>query len=688
MSPSPTRDTVRKLTDAIVSHQIDPVIAIDEALRRGDADGACQLLLAEAAAGRPPDAARVAAVLPDLSDIDLFPVLVGACSGDRVVMLLDVVEQDRMSSERDAVALFLAVELLDGAPPPPRLLALLRTRLRRPLGVEASIVLALAAQALGDKDVPEVARPWLPMAKVVEAEPIRQRLRQRLATPPLLALPERPAPRVISGFTVRRPAPKVGRNDPCPCGSGKKYKKCCAEKDAERAWDPSPMPGLTRTEYLRSAGAELTPSEVGALRVQELGELTFPSLRTLPLITALRRALTFHRFDLAESAMEALSTRTDLPVDSHADGYRAELIHAAVEAGKPELAKRHLSLLQDPSEAFPSDLLSLELRSPSEQTLARLEEAALAGLREPQEDALFDLSFALLRSFPALGILVTRASLSAERPFDSDTLLESIEEARDRLGLRPGDPAREVYEQLLDRETTRKVEELAQQGESVERERLVAEAEGLREKLRESRSRIDELERTMRAQEGSLARLAAQKASALLTAPAAPGPSAADEEERRRLRARLSELKQLLAERNAERSTLRRQLAKMHETLAAEEQTAEHAAPPDGEEHAEGVPVEAPRALLIPRFTASFEESLRELPPAVARNALVLIASLSSLESAAWRQVKRMVAASTPLLSCRIGIHHRALFRIEDGHLMVLSIFHRKDLDTAVRRYG
>jgi uncharacterized protein YecA (UPF0149 family) len=25
---------------------------------------------------------------------------------------------------------------------------------------------------------------------------------------------------------VRRP-PKVGRNEPCPCGSGRKYKKCC-----------------------------------------------------------------------------------------------------------------------------------------------------------------------------------------------------------------------------------------------------------------------------------------------------------------------------------------------------------------------------------------------------------------------------------------------------------------------------
>ena len=26
---------------------------------------------------------------------------------------------------------------------------------------------------------------------------------------------------------VRRVQPKIGRNDPCPCGSGKKYKKCC-----------------------------------------------------------------------------------------------------------------------------------------------------------------------------------------------------------------------------------------------------------------------------------------------------------------------------------------------------------------------------------------------------------------------------------------------------------------------------
>ena len=54
---------------------------------------------------------------------------------------------------------------------------------------------------------------------------------------PLRRQPQRPvAPR--AGAPIGAPqkaAPKVGRNDPCPCGSGKKYKKCCglvAEDDS------------------------------------------------------------------------------------------------------------------------------------------------------------------------------------------------------------------------------------------------------------------------------------------------------------------------------------------------------------------------------------------------------------------------------------------------------------------------
>ena len=32
---------------------------------------------------------------------------------------------------------------------------------------------------------------------------------------------------VLKDATIKRDAPKIGRNDPCSCGSGKKFKKCC-----------------------------------------------------------------------------------------------------------------------------------------------------------------------------------------------------------------------------------------------------------------------------------------------------------------------------------------------------------------------------------------------------------------------------------------------------------------------------
>ncbi|MBT8045776.1 MAG: preprotein translocase subunit SecA [Pontiella sp.] len=43
------------------------------------------------------------------------------------------------------------------------------------------------------------------------------------ALPPGMDLPSPPKP----AAPVKRDGPKVGRNDPCPCGSGRKYKKCC-----------------------------------------------------------------------------------------------------------------------------------------------------------------------------------------------------------------------------------------------------------------------------------------------------------------------------------------------------------------------------------------------------------------------------------------------------------------------------
>lgn len=48
---------------------------------------------------------------------------------------------------------------------------------------------------------------------------------------------------------------KVGRNDPCPCGSGKKYKNCCISKPVKKPLpfkatllsQPKPVDLMTRT---------------------------------------------------------------------------------------------------------------------------------------------------------------------------------------------------------------------------------------------------------------------------------------------------------------------------------------------------------------------------------------------------------------------------------------------------------
>jgi len=52
-----------------------------------------------------------------------------------------------------------------------------------------------------------------------------QRLRRRQRAPMDLSAPPKAAgpPKTV---TLQREGEKVGRNDPCPCGSGKKYKKC------------------------------------------------------------------------------------------------------------------------------------------------------------------------------------------------------------------------------------------------------------------------------------------------------------------------------------------------------------------------------------------------------------------------------------------------------------------------------
>ncbi|MEQ9411535.1 MAG: SEC-C metal-binding domain-containing protein [Fuerstiella sp.] len=44
---------------------------------------------------------------------------------------------------------------------------------------------------------------------------------------------DEPMPSQQQPVTIRNSGPRAGRNDPCPCGSGRKYKKCCLKSDVD-----------------------------------------------------------------------------------------------------------------------------------------------------------------------------------------------------------------------------------------------------------------------------------------------------------------------------------------------------------------------------------------------------------------------------------------------------------------------
>ena len=75
---------------------------------------------------------------------------------------------------------------------------------------------------------------------------------------------------------------KIGRNDPCACGSGKKYKKCCmardeaaalAERPAQLAAGPGRQPSLANYFQQQDEPDELTEASNAVVDMVQAGDL-------------------------------------------------------------------------------------------------------------------------------------------------------------------------------------------------------------------------------------------------------------------------------------------------------------------------------------------------------------------------------------------------------------------------------
>ena len=61
----------------------------------------------------------------------------------------------------------------------------------------------------------------------------------------------------IEGFALNRPRPLAGRNDPCPCGSGRKYKACHLGRERHPLEDRAGWLYQKAQRFLRSRADDL-----------------------------------------------------------------------------------------------------------------------------------------------------------------------------------------------------------------------------------------------------------------------------------------------------------------------------------------------------------------------------------------------------------------------------------------------
>jgi hypothetical protein len=549
---------------------------------------------------------------------------------------------------------------------------------------EAAAMLLTLADLAGDDSIEEIllVRRWnRPEAdrKDEAFQPLKdaalkvgRSILEHFRSPILEMLPATSPAQLASGFTMRRAVARTGRNEPCPCGSGQKYKRCCFEKDQERLHHSTDVAGKTSAEVQANPEEHLTEARLEKTSPHELARMNPLKIAPDLLQTYFVRLSVFMMFDHVVKAFVALGGVHE----------REDIWHFAqffaTRGERKEAAERLLQINgvneKMIEELRPGTQLLLARDDPGE-TLRLLNDLSLKALQTVDDEQLSRFAYGLLvGSHRALGIFVARSMVASIGKTDALFLFDQIQEARVRLNLPHDDP----FSDIIDARFTKEVA-----GSGKEAEKLRAAQKRLQAKAAEARQLQESLETLKREIER---REKKQETPALAVSAAPTEPRYTLQE----LREKVSSLKSVLRERNEERSTLRRELGQAHsalETLRQKEAqpTPGPGATRDDEDHLL-LPGEmsSQQPVRILEFPRKFHATLTGFPQNVARAAITMLGRLAAGEQAAFVGVVRLKDCPN-VLRQRIGIDHRLLFRLHADHVEVVDLINRKDLERRIK---
>ncbi len=500
--------------------------------------------------------------------------------------------------------------------------------------------------------------------------------------------PKSRAPSYIGrSHTVRRPVAKISRNAPCHCGSGKKYKKCCLEKDEDLLHDASPYAGLTMSQVMSSPDLVEDTSVIDNMRAYQLKKLNPQKLNPKQLFAAYRQAVSFGMLETGYNMLLELKGRPGQ--EEFAVEHMHDLEHGALDDGNLELSKLILSHLPEDEPDYACREFHMFLLE-NKDLFMSMEKHCQSVLCN-QDDFInynpVDFAFCFEKLFPALSIIFVRSALLDERvsPLDYKFLMDVVRSARTDLDLDPMDDPVETYlewsmekiEQDVDLEAKDKeIRDLKQKISEGRRVALRQDRE-LRDKERELEDLSERLEKENRLKETGSAEQSQSQART------------GEQADVSHLRRRIERLKMEIKEQQNERSRLRRQLqSKQEEKSNTEAQTGRD------REKLEDVEQEqvqeddfAVKKVVIPVYTEQFRKSCENLPAGIAAKALRAAAGFASHHKDTLRQSKRLERLSS-VYRVRIGLYHRLMIRYEKDELQVLDLIHRQDLEKWIRQYS
>ena len=490
-------------------------------------------------------------------------------------------------------------------------------------------------------------------------------------------------------YTVRRPIPKLGRNEPCHCGSGKKYKKCCYCKDQELLRDASQYAGTTRSELKSNPGLVDDPDVIYSMRAYELKKLKPSQLSEKQLIAGYQSSLDYGLKELAFDMLIECEKRLDEDEFDH--GHFEDFLERVLQMGDLDLARKirdhcgEQAWFRPHAIEFRFDLLENPDRfEPLEQDCRK----SVSGIQDEEtevDEPLTRLVFDCATRYPALAIVFARAAIASNlgHPLDNMMLLDVISDARIDLDLEPSnDPAESLLDWI--------------EGQTLLKEKTEAENKEIKQlssKLKAARADLTDKKKTLQTMEQTVKELGRKSESARV--PTLQDDVRLDDldtaahEEREntliRLRTQVTNLKAEIGEQQKQRSQLRKMLEeeyKKRQAITAQSVPAEQV---DIDEESIITPS---GKHTLPEYTDAFRKTCESLPSALTAKAILAVGRFAAHEDSIWKQTKS-IKRLPEHYRIRINIDYRMLVHWLPGKsLRILDLIPRQDLESWIKRHG